>query len=148
MPEPQAVQVCFFTQDTGLAEAVARALGDGFFTRTTTELRFDMLRESLNATHVLLIDLRSSNAQGADEAGLQLMAKVNEIPHHPPMVVLFDENERLEFEEKLSAGALVDWVQLILSKPFKVIESVEELEREVKVEELAKIFYYGPTDIK
>ena len=37
MPESPMLKVCFLTQDTGLAEAIARALGDGFEVRGNSE---------------------------------------------------------------------------------------------------------------
>jgi hypothetical protein len=60
MFDNQIMQVCFLTQDTGLAEAVARALGNEFETRVSMELQFEKLKNNLMWSHALLIDLRSN----------------------------------------------------------------------------------------
>src|SRR5579872_4289727 len=97
MPDPMVMQLCFLTQDTGLADAVARALGDGFQTRASTELKFEKFKEIMSWSHVLLIDLRTNVAESFDEAALRLMSRINELQNHPPMVVLCDEEQRGPF---------------------------------------------------
>ena len=46
------------------------------------------------ACDVILLDLRSANTQGDDEAMLRLMDAIGKVPAHPPMVVLFEEENR------------------------------------------------------
>jgi DNA-binding NtrC family response regulator len=105
MPDSTVMQLCFLTQDTGLADAVARALGDSFQTRASTELKFEKFRETLKWSHVLLIDLRTNVAESFDEAALWLMSKINELQNHPPMVVLCDDEQRGPFLRAVEYGA-------------------------------------------
>src|ERR1700737_2391233 len=105
MSNGQIIRVCFLTQDTGLADAVARALGDCFETRASSELRLDLLTEKLAWSHVLLIDLRSNVSQNSDEIILRLMSQLNGLPSHPPMVVLCDEEYRGPFLRSVESGA-------------------------------------------
>lgn len=137
MPEKQTIQVCFLTQDTGLAEAVARALGEGFETRTSSEIQLEAVSEALKWSHVLLIDLRGNVVEDFDEAALQLMGKINEIPNHSPMVVLCGEQQRGHFlraveygaEDSISDPPNINEVRLVLRRVYKLYSSELELQK-------------------
>ena len=137
MFDKQVIQVCFLTQDTGLAEAVARALGEGFTARASSELRFDLLSETVAWADVLLIDLRGNVSENVDEAALRLMGKINEVPGHPPMVVLCDEEQRGPFLRAVEYGAddsvtsppNISEVRLVLRRAYKLHTSEQELRK-------------------
>src|ERR1700682_1947097 len=135
MSDSQVIQVCFLTQDTGLADAVARALGEGFETKPSSELRFEQFSETLAWSDVLLIDLRANAAQNFDESALRLMGKINELPGHPPMVVLCDQEQRGPFLRAVEYGAddsitsppNISEVRLVLRRAYKLHTSEQEL---------------------
>jgi DNA-binding NtrC family response regulator len=133
-PKPR---VCFLTQDTGLAEAIARALGDGFEARASSELRFEQLQEALTWSHVILIDLRGSVPEGVDEDALRLMSKLNELPVHPPMVALCDQVHHGLFLRAVECGAddsvlnppNISELRRIFRRLYKLYSSEQELHR-------------------
>jgi DNA-binding NtrC family response regulator len=101
----QVIKVSFLTQDSGLGEAIARALGEGFVTRAVSEQNFDQLAEVRAWSDVILLDLRSANTQGDDEAVLRLMDEISKIPSHPPLVVLCEEENRALIFRAIEHGA-------------------------------------------
>jgi DNA-binding NtrC family response regulator len=137
MFDNQIMQVCFLTQDTGLAEAVARALGDEYETRVSMELQFEKFKNNLTWSHVLLIDLRSNVLVDFDQAALRLMAKVNELQDHPPMIVLCDEERRGSFLHALEYGAEdsitnppnISELRATLRRVYKLYASEQELRK-------------------
>ena len=60
MSDSHTIHVSFLTPDTGLAEAVARAMGAGFEMRASNELKFETVDATLEWSHVLLIDIRTN----------------------------------------------------------------------------------------
>ena len=137
MSDNQIMQVCFITQDTGLADAVARALGDEFETRASMELQFEKFKDTLTWSHVLLVDLRSNVSEEFDEAALRLMAKINELQNHPPMIVLCDEERRGSFLYALEYGAEdsitnppnISELRAILRRVYRLYASEQELRK-------------------
>lgn len=137
MPDSPMLKVCFLTQDTGLAEAIARALGDGFEARGSSELRFEQLGETLAWAHVILIDLRTNVPEDFGEAALRLMSEVNDLRIHPPIVVLCDEAQQLLFLRAIEHGAddsvlnppNISELRRILRRLYKLYSSERELHR-------------------
>jgi DNA-binding NtrC family response regulator len=89
----QTINVCFITEDSGLAGAIARALGTGFVMRTDAFqlTRLDDLREWCD---VVLMDLRTASTQGDFGPAFRAMDAINQLPTHPPIVVLWDSDNR------------------------------------------------------
>ena len=84
------------SQDAGLGDAFARALGEGFETTASRELPADQLVQWRDRCDVILLDLRSADMQADEDTGIRLLDEINAIPSHPPVVVLCpDENRRL-----------------------------------------------------
>ena len=133
----QIIKVCFLTRDTGLADAIARALGECFETCASSELRLELLNETLASSHVLLIDLRTNNSDDFDEAALRLMDTLNGLPSHPPIVVLCDEEHRGPFLRAVEYGAddsitnppNISELRIILRRVYKLYTSEQELRR-------------------
>ena len=137
MPDRQAIKVCFLTRDIGLADAIARALGEGFETTASSELQFERFRENLAWANVLLIDLRTNIAEDFDEPALRLMGKINELQNHPPMVVLCDAEQRGPFLRAVEYGAddsitnppNISEVRVVLRRVYKLYTSEQELQK-------------------
>ena len=102
--DKELLQVSFLSQDSGLGDAIARALGDGFVLRTNGAIRVDQLQELLSWTDVVLLDLRQSNEQ-AEETGLRLLDDLNAQPAHPPVLVLCDAENRPLMLRTIERGA-------------------------------------------
>ena len=63
-----AIRVSFLTQDSGLGEAIARALGEGFVTHAVREQRFDQLGQVRQESDVILLDLGLPEMDGVHVA--------------------------------------------------------------------------------
>jgi len=137
MPESPTLQVCFLSRDTGLAEAIARALGEGFEARGSSDSRFEQLGDTLGWAHVILIDLRTNVSENFGEAALQLMCKINDLPVHPPMVAFCDEAQNELFSQATEYGAddrvlnppNISELRRILRRLYKLYSSERELDR-------------------
>lgn len=88
------ISISFLTQDSGLGEAIARALGEGFLARTISNRQVDQLVDVREWSDVILLDLRSANTEGDEESVLRLMDEICKAPSHPPLVVLCEEENR------------------------------------------------------
>ena len=102
--EKELLQISFLSHDSGLGEAVARALGDGFTLRTNGATRVDHLQEVLSWSDVVLLDLRQSPDQ-AEETGLRLLDDISAQPCHPPVLVLCDAENRPLMLRTIEKGA-------------------------------------------
>ena len=102
--EKELLQISFLSHDSGLGEAIARALGDGFTLRTNGAARVDHLQELLSWSDVVLLDLRQSPDQ-AEETGLRLLDDISAQPCHPPVLVLCDAENRPLMLRTIEKGA-------------------------------------------
>jgi two-component system, NtrC family, response regulator AtoC len=102
--DKELLQISFLSHDSGLGEAIARALGDGFTLRTNGSNRVDQLQEVLTWSDVVLLDLRHSNDQ-TEEIGLRLLDDINAQPAHPPVLVLCDAEDRSLLLRTIEKGA-------------------------------------------
>src|SRR5580693_3856923 len=91
---PETVHVCFVSQDAGLTGAIGRALGAAFEYDVCSEFEFSNLNELREWCEVVLLDLRASSTQRDCEPGLRLIDTWCRIPSHPPVVVLYDAENR------------------------------------------------------
>ncbi len=135
--DKQVIRVSFLTQDSGLGDAIARALGEGFVTRAVNEHHFSQLAEIRESSDVILLDLRSVNTQGDDEAVLHLMDELSKPPSHPPLVVLCEEENRGLIFRAIEHGAddsvtnppnMIE-LRLILRRAYRVHAAERELQR-------------------
>jgi DNA-binding NtrC family response regulator len=101
----QVIRVSFLTQDSGLGDAIARALGEDFSTHTVDQWQFNQLTEVRQSSDVILLDLRSANTQGDDDTVLRLMDEISKVPAHPPLVVLCEEENRQLILRAVEHGA-------------------------------------------
>ena len=136
MLEPN-IHLCFFSQDSALAEVIARALGDGFSTRGINELQLQRFNDLREWCDVVLLDLRAASTQGDYDAGLRLMDQISDVPLHPPIVVLCDEENRSLLLSVMEHGAydsvtnppnMIE-LRLILRRAYKFHAAETEVER-------------------
>ena len=133
----QTIHICFVTEDTGIGEIIARALGTGFETRTCAEYAFEKSTELRDWCDVILIDMRSTGTRGDHSKGLKLMDEVSKLPSHPPMVALCDDDNRDILIGVVQHGAYDSAVnppniielRLILYRAYKFHSAELELQR-------------------
>jgi DNA-binding NtrC family response regulator len=131
------MHLCFLSRDSGLAEVIARALGDGFETRASTEFHFNRLNGLRQWCDVFFLDLRLASTHGDYETGLRLLDEIGKIPSHPPAVVLCDaENQALLVRvmehgayDSVTAPPNMIELRLILWRAYKFHMAEKELER-------------------
>jgi len=102
--DKELLQISFLSRDSGLGEAIARALGDAFTLRTNGATRVDLLQEVLSWSDVVLLDLRHT-AEQSEESGLRLLDDINAQPSHPPVLVLCDAEDRGLLLRTIEKGA-------------------------------------------
>ncbi|MGH9690937.1 MAG: sigma-54 interaction domain-containing protein [Candidatus Acidiferrales bacterium] len=132
----QTIHVCFVSEDSGLAGAIARALGAEFVMRTN-ECQPNRLSDVREWSDVVLIDLRAASAKGDLAAAFRTMDAINQMASHPPLVVLCDsENRQLpdgvtEWGAYDSVGNPPNIVELrlILRRAYKFYAAEKELEQ-------------------
>jgi DNA-binding NtrC family response regulator len=134
--DKQVIRVSFLTQDSGLGDAIARALGEDFATRTINQ-GSDQLGDVRETSDVILLDLRSANTQGDDETVLRLMDEISKAPSHPPLVVLCEEENRALIFRAIEHGAddsvtnppnMME-LRLILRRAFRFHAAEREVQR-------------------
>lgn len=131
------IQVCFLTQDSRLAGVIGNILGEGFASRTTNECETIRMPEIRTACDVVLLDLRSAVRQGDSEAGLRIIDEISKIPSYPPIVVLFDADDRRLLLAAMSRGAYdgvtappnIAELRLVLRRASKFHETLVELHK-------------------
>jgi DNA-binding NtrC family response regulator len=131
------IRVCFVSGDSGLAEAIARALGDGFVARATSDFQINRLGDLREWCDVILLDLRAASTQGDYDTGLRLMDAVNQLQSHPPMVALCDGDNRQMAARIMEHGSYdsissppnIVELRLILRRAHKSYSAEKELER-------------------
>ncbi len=133
----EVIRVSFLTQDSGLGDAIARALGEDFSTRTISEWDLEQAAAMCEASDVMLLDLRAASTQGDEEGILRLMDAIGKLPAHPPMVVLSEEENRELLFRAISHGAddsitnppnMME-VRLILRRAYRFQAAERELQR-------------------
>jgi DNA-binding NtrC family response regulator len=133
----EVIRVSFLTQDSGLGDAIARALGEDFSTRTISEWDLEQAAAMCEASDVMLLDLRAASTQGDEEGVLHLMDAIGKLPAHPPMVVLSEEENRELLFRAISHGAddsitnppnMME-VRLILRRAYRFQAAERELQR-------------------
>jgi DNA-binding NtrC family response regulator len=131
------IRIYFSTFDQNLAGVLARALGEGFSIRTSSQFHMSGLEDLCEWCDVLLIDLRPSGTQEACETGLRFMGEMNQLEVHPPMVVLFDGDipglnlqviERGAYDSITNPPNMVE-LRLILRRAFKFQAAEKEINR-------------------
>jgi len=111
------INVCFVSQDSGLAGPIARALGAGFSTRVMTDFQPSRLGDLRDWCDVVLLDLRDASTGGDQEKAFRLMDAINQFQSHPPMVVLCDADGRV-----LPAGVMERGAYDSVENPPKIVE--------------------------
>ena len=120
-----------------MADAIARALGNGFVTSASPEISPVELPEIIESRRVILLDLRSANTGGNEEAGLRLLDEINKVSPPQPVVVLCEEENRALILRAIERGAydsvtnppnMVE-LRLILSRAHRFQAAEREVQR-------------------
>ncbi len=131
------IRVCFLSEDSGLADAIGRALGEGFAIRSSKDLYYNRLTDLHDWCDVAILDLRAASTRGDYEPGLRLLDEMAKIPNHPPAVVLCDTGNNELLLDAIARGAydsvtnlpsMVE-LRLILRRAYNFCAAERELER-------------------
>jgi DNA-binding NtrC family response regulator len=130
----KTISVNFISQDSGLAAAVSRALGDGFLTRPTTDPEIETIQ---NWADAILLDLRFANRDGHRETGIRLLDQLTANEPHPPVVVLCEAEDRGFMLSAFEHGAndivqnppnIVE-LRLVIERAFRLHTAERELQK-------------------
>jgi DNA-binding NtrC family response regulator len=133
----QEIRVCFATPDSGLVQALTSVLGRNFTTRTFSEFQLSKFGELKEWCDVLVVDLRATYPSGPQEEGLRFMQELLELPAHPPVVVLHNDDSSDLNLKVMELGAydsithppnMVE-LRLILRRAFKFQAAEREIQR-------------------
>jgi DNA-binding NtrC family response regulator len=91
MADDPKIHVCLLSSDTGLAGAIARALGPGFEAQQSSRLE---ISEAIERCDVVLLDLRASSTGGDPARGFRAMDEIQQMHSRPPIIVLCDDEDR------------------------------------------------------
>ncbi len=135
MSSDQTIQLCLMGKDSGLAEAMARTLGEGFAARHIGDFELNKWGEWKDRCDVVLLDFRSEN--GNSERGFSLIDEIDRCPGRPPVIVLCDEDARALTMQLLERGAYdtlpsppnIVELRLILQRAHKMRAAEREIER-------------------
>ena len=131
------IQVHILSRDTGFADAIARALGNGFVTSSAPEISPLELPEIIESRGVILLDLRSANTGGNEEASLRVLDEINKVSSPQPVVVLGEEENRALILRAIERGAydsvtnppnMIE-LRLILSRAHRFQAAEREVQR-------------------
>ena len=133
----QPINISFISQDSGLAQAIARALGPGFSSRALSDFQPSRLGDLREWCDVVLLDLRDTGNPRDQEAALRLMDAINQFQSHPPIVVLCDSENRQLPVSVMERGAYdsvsnppnIVELRLILKRACKFYAAEKEVER-------------------
>jgi DNA-binding NtrC family response regulator len=127
------VNVCFLTQNSGLGEAIGRALGDGFETRLSAEIQISRLQELSQWWEAILIDVRTSDL----EARLRFIHEISSSWPYTPIIALCSEEHSEAQVQAMEHGAhdtvtnppnMME-LRLILRRAYKYFAAQRELGR-------------------
>jgi two-component system, NtrC family, response regulator AtoC len=135
MGSDQTIQLCLMGKDSGLAEAMARTLGEGFAARHIGDFELNKWGEWKDRCDVVLLDFRAES--GNSERGFSLIDEIDRCPTRPPVIVLCHEDARALTMQLLERGAYdtltsppnIVELRLILQRAHKMRAAERELER-------------------
>ena len=133
----QPIGICFISQDSGLTQAIARALGPGFASRAMSDFQASRVPDIRDWCDVVLLDLRDTGSRASQEASLRTMDAINQYQSHPPMVALCDAENRELSVSVMERGAYdsvsnppnIVELRLILKRACKYYAAEKEVER-------------------
>ena len=100
------IRVCLIGKESGLADAVARALGSGFETRRRDDFDPAHWAESRDWCEIVLLDGRSESRQSDSSALIRLIDEIQQGTPRPPAIVVYcEENDRAFAAQVMEHGA-------------------------------------------
>ncbi|MGH9682740.1 MAG: sigma 54-interacting transcriptional regulator [Candidatus Acidiferrales bacterium] len=125
------IHSCFLSNDQGLGEVIARALGSGFETRTVSPSKADAFNDMWGWSHIALLDLRATTTSSP------LIDRIHALGVCQPIIVLCDAENRQILLSAMEQGAYdsitnppdIAELRLILKRAWKFREAQEELKQ-------------------
>ncbi len=99
------IRVCMLGKESGLADAVARALGPGFETRHRNDFDLNRWADWQDWCDVVLLDARSGGVQSGSSAAIRLIDEVQQSASRPPIIVFCEEHDSLFATAAMEHGA-------------------------------------------
>jgi two-component system, NtrC family, response regulator AtoC len=128
------IRLLFITKDTVFSELVGQALGWEFSVKTVADYAAEDLSEVCLSGDVILLDLRTPEVGKPLDSELVFIDRLNQVPCHPPAVILCDDNHQGMREalrhgayDSLSAPPSIAELRLILRRAFKDYVAQQEL---------------------
>ncbi len=140
--DSQPIRVCIFGKESGLADAVARALGSNFETRIRSDFDLKRCADWRDWCDVVLLDARSG-VHSDFSAAIHLIDEIQRSSSRPPIIVFCEENDSVSAGGAMEHGAyeavtygigIVDLRQIIdrAAKANAAINEVEQLRAKVR----------------
>ena len=131
----EQIRLCLMGADSGLAEAMGRALGEGFRAQHVGNFELNRWGEWKDRCDVVLLDFRTGPA--LSDRGFSLIEEIHRSPNRPPVIALCHEDDRALSMQILACGAYdtlpnppnIVELRLILQRAHKMRGSERELER-------------------
>jgi DNA-binding NtrC family response regulator len=139
--EQPNLQVFLVSLDNGLGAALGRTLGEGFILRCQSVSSAESLKEVLSWSDVVLVDLRDARL-GSDDPSFEFLDAIHQIPIHPPVIVLCEEDRRDVTLGAIERGAIdsithppnIPELRLLLRRAYRFYIAEKEL-RELRAEQ-------------
>ncbi len=133
----QTTRVCLLGKESGLADAVARALGPGFETRHRSDFDLNRWADWRAWCDVVLLDARSGDAHSDSSAAIHLIDEIQQSASRPPIVVFCEENDSVFATRAMEHGAYdsvtygmgIADLRLILQRARKTHAAEKELDQ-------------------
>ena len=130
------IRLCLLGDDSGLAAAIARNLGEGFDACYVDNFEDNRRSDWKDRCDVVLLDFRTESVANR-ELGFLLMHDIQSSPSRPPIIVLCDEDDHPLTMQVLDRGAYdtlanppnVVELRLIVQRAHKMRTAEKELER-------------------
>jgi two-component system, NtrC family, response regulator HydG len=88
------VRLCLLGKESGLADAVARALGSGFETRHRDDFDINKWADWQDWCDAVLLDARPAAVQSDSATAIKLIDEIQQSTSRPPIIVFCDENDK------------------------------------------------------
>jgi DNA-binding NtrC family response regulator len=137
MTEDQLIRFCLLGKEPTLADAIVKAMGQGFEGRYSEDLDLNKWGDWADWCDVILLDLRSEGPRNNLAAGLRAMDEISQSISRPPVIVLCDDDDRDLTMQVIGHGAYdthsnppkIIELRLIVRRAFKMRSAERELER-------------------
>jgi DNA-binding NtrC family response regulator len=133
----QLVRICLLGKESGLAAAVARALGAGFETRHRDDFDINKWADWRQWCDVVLIDARSGSVHSNSSSAIRIIDEIQQSSSRQPTIIFCEENDK-EFAvratehgayEAVTYGTSIADLRQIIHRALKSHSAEKELEQ-------------------